>query len=319
MADSPTERPASNPKQLEAPCPICGAALGSVVIHDGTDRLLGLGGNFQVRECTSCELGVSFPRLSGEDLSRHYPDEYGPYRPARGLMARVIGRWRSTRADAVLRTQPFAALLGAEPSGSMLDVGCGRGDMAGAFARRGWSAYGVDPSLGAVEAARELGVEATVGTLADAPGQARECDIVIFNHALEHLPDPRADLMVALERLRPGGHLVIAVPDWSSWQRKRFGAKWFHLDLPRHIHHFSPRALERVARDAGFEPETTRGATSLVGLVGSIQYEAFGRCVFRGPRLRVGLALAFVLYPLTLLVGHMAGGDTLYFTARRPA
>jgi hypothetical protein len=56
----------------------------------------------------------------------------------------------------------------------------------------------------------------------------------------------------------------------------------------------------------------------LLGLLGSIQYKLFGRCVFRGRLLRAGHAVAFLLYPVTLLVGRVTGPDTLYFTARRP-
>ena len=300
-------------------CPLCASALRGPVIADGADRLLSLGGSFEVWECARCELGVTTPQPGAEELSRHYPRQYGPYRPAGGLSGRVIARLRRTRADAVLRSGPFPALLEGRPSGRVLDVGGGRGDMAGAFARRGWTAHVIEPSPGAVAAARALGVDAVAGTLAKAPERFAGCDVVIFNHSLEHLPDPRADLADACSRLRQGGQVVVAVPNWSCWQRRRAGASWFHLDLPRHLFHFSPHALEALARRVGLEPVETRRATSLVGLPGSIQYRAFGRCIARGPRLRAGLAVACLLYPLTLVAGRVTGGDTIYFVARRAA
>jgi SAM-dependent methyltransferase len=298
-------------------CPLCASALRGPVIADGADRLLALGGSFEVWECARCELGVTTPQPGPEELSRHYPGQYGPYQPTGGLSARIVACLRRARADAVLRSGPFPALLEGRRSGRVLDVGGGRGDMAAALARRGWTAHVVEPSPGAVAAARALGVDAVAGTLAEAPERFAGCDLVIFNHSLEHLPDPRADLADARRRLGEGGQVVVAAPDWSCWQRRRAGSSWFHLDLPRHLFHYSPRALEALARGVGLEPLETRRATSLVGLPGSIQYRAFGRCIARGPWLRAGLAVACLLYPLTLLAGRMTGGDTVYFVARR--
>lgn len=300
-------------------CPACGTALVGPVIDDGRDRLLSLGGLFEVWECPRCEWGVTAPQPTPEALAEHYPVEYGPYRPPHGISRGVIARVRRALADAVLRTGPFPALLDARPAGRLLEVGCGRGDLAAAFARRGWTAHAIEPSAGAVEASRALGVDAVEGTLSQAPTRFRDCDLVIFNHSLEHVPDPIHDLSDARERLKVGGHIAVAVPDWSCWQRRRSGSSWFHLDLPRHLHHFSPRALDAIARQVGFEPVHVRSATSLVGLLGTLQYRAFGRCVARGRRRRAGLALAFLLYPLTLLAGRLEGGDTFYFVARRPA
>ena len=302
-----------------ATCLACGTALRGPVIDDGRDRLLSLGGLFEVWECPRCELGVTAPQPTPQELARHYPDEYGPYRPPRGIGGRVIARVRRARADAVLRTGPFRMLLEDRPAGRLLDVGCGRGDMAAAFARRGWTACGLEPSPGAVEAARSLGVDAVEGSLSRAPKRFRDFDVVIFNHSLEHVPDPIRNLTEARERLKEGGHMTVAVPDWSCWQRRRSGSSWFHLDLPRHLHHFSPRALEAIARQVGFEPVQLRSATSLVGLLGTLQYRIFGRCIARRRWFRAGLALAFLLYPVTLLAGRLNGGDTLYFVARRPA
>lgn len=200
----------------------------------------------------------------------------------------------------------------------MLDVGCGRGDLAAAFARRGWRADGLEPAASAVAAARHQGVDARTGTLDVAPADLCGYDLVVFNHSLEHVPDPVAALQEARSRLRPGGAVVVAVPDWSSWQRRAFASRWFHLDLPRHLQHFSPRSLISTMSRAGLEPKQPRSTTSLVGLLGSAQYALFGRCVFTGPRLRPALALASALYPVTLLIGSVLGGDTLVGVGTKP-
>ena len=151
-------------------------------------------------------------------------------------------------------------------AGSLLDVGCGRGDLASNFANAGWRASGLDISPAAVAAAREVGVDAHVGTIETAPFQDGSFDLVIMSHSLEHMPDPAGALAHARRLLRDGATLIVAVPNWDSWQRRRFGADWTPLDVPRHLTHFSPRALHLAARRAGFVNSRTRNYPTGIGL-----------------------------------------------------
>jgi SAM-dependent methyltransferase len=77
-------------------------------------------------------------------------------------------------------------------------------------------------------------------------------DMVVLWHVLEHLPDPANAVLEIARILRPGGILALAVPNFSSVQRQLFGPFWFHLDLPRHTHHFGSRVLENHLSRAGF-------------------------------------------------------------------
>lgn len=259
---------------------------------------------------------MTVPRRSAATLAAHYAGDYSPFRPARGPLARAIAILRRWRASAVLRSSPFHDMLARGP-GVMLDVGCGRGDLAAAFARRGWEAHGVEPSPAAAEAAASMNVDVTVGTLQEVPVEGSRYDLVVFNHALEHVPDPIEALTRAAQMLNPTGTVIVAVPDWGSRHRLVFGSRWFHLDLPRHLHHFGRRSLACACAMAGLEPLRLQSSTSLVGLPASIQYATAGRCVMRGRLFRVGLAAAGLLYPVTAAVGAVAGGDCLVLTARR--
>jgi SAM-dependent methyltransferase len=77
---------------------------------------------------------------------------------------------------------------------------------------------------------------------------------VLIWHVLEHLEHPRETLEEVHRILRPGGRLVVAVPNFASLQAEWSGAAWFHLDLPRHLYHFPLAALRRLLDDTGFEP-----------------------------------------------------------------
>jgi hypothetical protein len=83
-------------------------------------------------------------------------------------------------------------------------------------------------------------------------------DLIILFQVLEHLAEPLTTLRRSAELLEPGGMLVVAVPNLASWQARVFGRSWFHLDVPRHQHHFSPGALEYAIQQAGLRVVRTR-------------------------------------------------------------
>ena len=95
------------------------------------------------------------------------------------------------------------------------------------------------------------GINFYKGELDALPLEAESFDLVIIWHALEHVENPLATLNVAARLLRSSGRLVIGVPNFSSWQAQLFGPRWFHLDVPRHLYHFTPQTLERGISQAG--------------------------------------------------------------------
>ena len=76
-------------------------------------------------------------------------------------------------------------------------------------------------------------------------------DAVTMWHVLEHLPDPLGAVVRAVDLMRPGGRLVISVPNVDSLQARFGGERWFHLDLPRHLFHFGPRSPSALVERAG--------------------------------------------------------------------
>jgi SAM-dependent methyltransferase len=210
---------------------------------------------------------------------------------------------------------PYGALA-RDGSGMILDVGCGRGDLASNFARAGWHSCGLDISPAAVRAAREVGVDAYVGTIEEARWDDGTFDLVIMSHSLEHMPDPAQAVKRAHALLKVGGTLVVAVPNWESWQRYRFGATWTPLDVPRHLTHFSPHALHLAARQAGFQRGRTRNYPTGVGLPLSLWFSVGGGSL-TGLRQTALLGAGAVMYPLTWAAGRVAGGDATYLVARK--
>ncbi len=212
----------------------------------------------------------------------------------------------------------------------MLDVGAGDGSLLRALRRRGREAVGLERASGG-----EGVLDRDIAEFHDRPG---EWAAVVFWHSLEHLPDPAAALDQAVALLSPGGVLAIAVPNLGSWQARCFGARWLHLDLPRHLVHLTTPALRTGLRRRGLRVDRLshwRGGQILFGwlhgLVGCLpghpdlysairRPEAQERPSAGARRLAVVLAgAALVPVAVVLSAGEIAAGagGTVYLEARR--
>jgi 2-polyprenyl-3-methyl-5-hydroxy-6-metoxy-1,4-benzoquinol methylase len=299
-------------------CLVCGAPLPADVSIRGLDRLLGSPGEFDVRLCDSCGTGCTTPLVPESELAKFYGRGYASHKEASSAVyAKIVHGLKRIQVAALLRSPPFLEALSAKP-GRALDVGCGRGDLAAGLMAHGWQVEGVEPSPKAAALAERQGVRVVGPNLATAALARDGYDLVTLRHSLEHLPDPLGDLRRVQRVLRPGGRVVISVPNFASWQRRRFGACWFHLDLPRHRTHFTPSSLATLLQNAGLAVDMQFSSTSVLGLPASLQYRIVRRCLTpSGLPLRVGAALCCTLFPLTWLIDRVgAERDTAHVVAR---
>jgi Methyltransferase domain len=165
------------------------------------------------------------------------------------------------------------------------------------------------------------GVRTEQGTLETvAPRLPGRFGAVVFQHSLEHVVEPADDLLLARALLADGGLLLISVPNFASWESRRFGTNWFHLDLPRHRSHFTPDGLEALLRRTGFVTLSLDTSTSADGLPMSLQYRLLGRRrLVRGPALYLAAATAVLLVPLVVAVDRLEqGGDVLHAAGQKP-
>ncbi len=77
-------------------------------------------------------------------------------------------------------------------------------------------------------------------------------------HVLEHLRDPQAALAAVRRLLRPGGEVILGVPNLSCASRWCFGEHWCGWNLPRHLHHFTVKTIKRLLEEAGFDVQAVR-------------------------------------------------------------
>jgi SAM-dependent methyltransferase len=301
-------------------CPACGEEIDERSAFRGSDRLHGTPGEWTVAVCRACGSGRTLPLVASHELGRFYPTGYDAHAlPANAVLRVLATLLFETRWRRALRREPFSALR-KRPGGRLLDVGSGRGDAGIVLRRAGWEVTGLEPSADAAAEAQQRGVQAEIGTLTDGVERAGGYDAVLFNHSLEHVVEPLDDLGVARSLLRPGGLLLVSVPNFGSWQARRFGSRWFHLDLPRHRSHFTSRGLERLLRRAGFAGLRTSTSTSADGLPMSVHYRLLGRRRFTEGVGRYGVVAAtLAVSPLSVAANAIAReGDLLHAVGEKP-
>jgi SAM-dependent methyltransferase len=219
------------------PCVVCGAAEWPRVRGDVRDYITG--DRFQLVQCLRCGFAMTDPVPISMDA--YYPPRY---RRFNALATFVLRRLYLRRVDGWLARLPT--------TGRALELGSGTGWMLRALRQRGWLAVGSERTVAAAAAARDgAGVPMFVGDLV-AIRDAPVLDLVIMFHVLEHLADPLAALRAVARRVKPGGTLILGIPNIASWQARTVGSRWMHLDAPRHLCHFSPDAIERALEASGF-------------------------------------------------------------------
>ena len=221
-------------------CPVCDCRAG--VPTFGIEGL-----PHQLATCDECGLGRLTPLPSPQELADFYPQEYygspgAKFEPLTESVVRFVG------------TIHVRALSRSLPAGSrILDVGCGRGVLLSSLADFGHEMHGMDVSETAVQGVDPRVQIKVADCLTNCDYPSNHFDQVILWHVLEHLTNPRAILEEINRILKPGGQVIIAVPNFSSVQSRWAGAAWFHLDLPRHLYHFPVAGLRRLFERTEFD------------------------------------------------------------------
>jgi SAM-dependent methyltransferase len=130
--------------------------------------------------------------------------------------------------------------------GILLDFGAGTGSFALEANKKGWEAFGFEPNQAAHSSTIDYVDEWNVSS---------QYDVITAWHVLEHLHDPSLFLEQAHEALTSLGTVVVALPNFCSWDAQKYGDMWAGYDVPRHLWHFSPDGFSDLANDCGFVVE----------------------------------------------------------------
>jgi 2-polyprenyl-3-methyl-5-hydroxy-6-metoxy-1,4-benzoquinol methylase len=134
--------------------------------------------------------------------------------------------------------------------GTLLDIGAGTGDFLITAKQSGWQTLGIEPSEKAKGIAIKKGVDFIENTATIAN---HSIDAITMWHVLEHVPDVEKQIRELKRIIKPTGTIIIAVPNFNSYDAKHYGNFWAAYDVPRHLWHFSKTAIKILFEREGLQ------------------------------------------------------------------
>ena len=231
-------------------CPVClnpvtaPALVGTDFLFESTSK------TFTLYSCEACRCLFLHPMPDSREIERFYPADYWWNARRSGGLKKLESVYRKL----ALRDHiAFITKAAGDRGVDVLDVGCGSGTLLGLLKQRGFRVNGLDFSAEAAAIAKaENGVDVAVGSLEEAHFPAESFDVVTLFHVMEHVTTPRQVLAEVSRVLKPNGVAILQVPNIESWQFKIFGARWYGLDIPRHVIDYSRNSMLKLLADSGF-------------------------------------------------------------------
>jgi SAM-dependent methyltransferase len=265
------------------------------------------GDAFTIVRCRRCDLAQTAPAPTDAELDGYYPHGYhSTTKRYRGGMDRILSMVHRSRIRSIER------LLGGP--GSVLDIGCGPGVLINQMRSRGWRVRGTERSPSAAQQARDVfHLDVSAVDVEELVATGATYDAVVLWHVAEHLHTPEVTVRGIARLLRPGGVLLVAVPNFGSPEARIGRAGWFHLDVPRHLVHFTPATLTAILDAMGFRPvkvthlvpeydifSFVQTADNRLGLPPNLLYDVLRRPEARLRRQQSGRVLAGVAVGLAV-------------------
>lgn len=230
-------------------CPVCGA---SCFHHFLTcTDCYATGEVFEILECNQCGFRFTQDAPAEAEIGRYYetPDYISHSDTRQGLMNKVYHAVRCHMLRSKARLVERAA---GKRTGRLLDIGTGTAYFPHTMYERGWDVEAVEKNAKARAFAWDhfglnIKDDSQTGSFAD-----RSFNIITLWHVMEHI-EHLDELWGHLHRqLKDDGRLVVAVPNCSSADAARYKALWAAYDVPRHLWHFTPDTMQRMAIRHGF-------------------------------------------------------------------
>jgi 2-polyprenyl-3-methyl-5-hydroxy-6-metoxy-1,4-benzoquinol methylase len=269
-----------------------------------------------VVQCSQCDLVYLNPRPARDRIGIYYPPNYQANMLK--LLARgetnLIAKW----GFSMVRRRRTPSKQGVR----LLDVGCSNGAYLAAMRAKGWEVEGVEFDTDAVEYCRNSrNLKVTQGDVEDALGQlpGNNFDVVTMWHVLEHSFDAAAALKQIHRVLKPGGVLMLEVPNYASPLVRLFKRYWFPMDIPRHLYQFTPATMKAMLSKAGFHSTRVKGVPSPEALVWSAMAARQGSPIDfnRGDTLGLNPVAMTLAFPLSWVMAQFVMSDHMAAVAVR--
>ena len=211
---------------------------------------------FSIVSCNSCGFKFTNPRPDDSVLSNYYKSEdyISHSNTSKGIISKLYKAVRNYTLKKKLD------LVNKHVSrGTILDYGCGTGMFLKVCQENAWKAFGMEPDEGARKIASDQGL-----TVFSDKGRIQSYitnqmfDAITLWHVLEHVTDLEETLNFFKAKLNPKGVLIIAVPNYTSFDAQQYKEHWAAYDVPRHLYHFNIESIQKLVTPYGFKLAETK-------------------------------------------------------------
>ncbi len=206
---------------------------------------------FQLIENTEYGFLETFPKPAAQDLPNYYESEdYISHTDAkRNLFEKV---YHLVRKISLKKKLKLIESCHAE-SKTLLDVGCGTGDFIQVAKQNNWKVTGIEPNEQARSIANKKNKDSVFDVNQLVKLQPQSFDVITLWHVLEHLPNLEEDMATFKKLLKPTGTLIIAVPNYKSYDAQYYKEFWAAYDVPRHLWHFNKASMSNLVNKVSLE------------------------------------------------------------------
>lgn len=236
-------------------CIVCGGNIFKPV-YTCTDHLVS-GELFTIARCVTCGLLITGNAPETDDISRYYDSpDYVSHTGGKRSLTDLL--YSTARFLMLRRKARIIKKVSKTKRGFLLDIGAGTGHFVGIMRKKGWKADGLEIN----ESARKYALEKNNIILGDGLLSGKYADKVFDTitlwHVLEHIHEPGNHLKEINRILKPGGILIVALPNASSSDAAFYGHNWAAFDVPRHLWHFNNDNFNSFVTKYGFHQISVR-------------------------------------------------------------
>jgi len=199
------------------------------------------GETFQLLLDENLQLLKTHPQPLPDNLGRYYEsDDYISHTDGKRTLFEKLYHTVKQKAlrDKIKLIEGFK-----QSKGNLLDIGAGTGDFLVEAKKSGWVITGIEPSAKAKAISISKGISFADGL---EHIQNHSQDVITMWHVLEHVPDVENEIRELKRILKPDGVLIVAVPNYKSYDAQYYGNFWAAYDVPRHLWHFSKTSIKKL-------------------------------------------------------------------------
>ena len=231
-------------------CPVCNHCNVQIAIESQDFSLTQT--PFSILHCNHCSFRFTSPVPNQDEIGQYYKfNDYISHTDTKeGWMNQL---YHFVRTKTLADKTKWVQSLFTGYKGHILDIGAGTGAFAHAMQEKAWKVTGLEPDAVTREKAFEIHQLHLQSTEVIFNLPENEFEVITMWHVLEHVHALKPYLNQCFKSLKDNGRLIIAVPNYTSFDARYYKKYWAAYDLPRHLYHFSPKSMSILLNEMEFE------------------------------------------------------------------